>query len=113
LRHTTSPRQVRRQAHFDSDTVWFYVKRCGRTQRCGITAAALTLLEAHKAASGSSVTPQKNILRQHKEWVRALALLELAGRDATSQSTLVLTESQVRFQLACDDTPELPNVLCF
>ena len=111
MQHTTSARPGRRAPPLERETAWFLVKQRGRRRRCGITLAALRLLAA-ETAIGSPADPPKRILGRHKDWVRALALLELAERGDISDSPLVLREAQVRFQLACDASADLPDVLC-
>jgi hypothetical protein len=111
LKHPTSAGNLRRQVLFESRTVWFYVKRAGRAVRCGITAAALRLLDEERAGRSLATSPRA-IFQQHREWVRALALIELSERQESKAGPLLLTEAEVRFQLACDDTPDLPDVLC-
>jgi hypothetical protein len=97
-------------AQLERDTLWFYAKR-GRARRCGITVDALRFLAA-EMVRGSASLPPRVILARHKEWLRALALLELAERDPADTRPLVLSEAHVRFQLASEETPDLPDVLC-
>jgi hypothetical protein len=91
------------------DAVLFYVYQDGRLRRCGITGDALRLLAAEFDGASLTDTPQ-SIFQRHRAWIGALALLEL--RERGGSKTLLLTEAQVQFQLACEATPDLPDVLC-
>jgi hypothetical protein len=89
--------------------VFFYVHHDGSLRRCGITGDALRLLAAE--TDGASLTDTLQIVFQrYRAWITALALLEL--RERGGPRTLQLGEADVRFQLACEATPDLPEVLC-
>jgi hypothetical protein len=91
------------------DSVFFYAHHDGRLRRCGITTDALRLLATAIEGASLTDTPQ-SIFQRHRAWIGALALLEL--RERGSSKTLLLTKAQVQFQLACEATPDLPDVLC-
>jgi hypothetical protein len=91
------------------DSVFFYVHHDGRLRRCGIMGDALRLLAAEIDGASLPETP-RSIFHRHRAWIGALALLEL--RERGGSQTLLLTEAQVLFQLACEATPDLPDVLC-
>jgi hypothetical protein len=110
--HTSFVRQSRRRtAPPTAGSVFFYVHRDGRLRRCGITADALRLLAAEIGGVSSADAPG-TAFRRHQDWVRTLALLVLQERGDADGKTLMLTEADVRFQLACDATTDLPDVLC-
>ena len=89
--------------------MFFYVHHDGRLRRCGITADALSLLATEIGGVSSADTPGA-AFRRHQDWVRTLALFVLEERG--DAKTVMLTEADVRFQLACDATMDLPSVLC-
>jgi hypothetical protein len=110
--HTSFVRQSRRRAApASAGSVFFYVHHDGRLRRCGITADALSLLATEIGGLSWADTPG-TAFRRHKDWVRTLALLVLQERGDADGKTLMLTEADVRFQLACDATMDLPSVLC-
>ena len=88
--------------------VWFYIRYQGRRRRCGITAGALAVLDPQQ--TGLDPATWRAVYRRHQAWIAALARAELDERP--TRGLLVLAASHVRFQLACDETPELPEVLC-
>jgi hypothetical protein len=73
------------------------------------------ILDAAKTSrDGSAVPPAKRIYQKHKDWVRDLAVAELIEcAAALGAQPLMLSPAKVRFQLACDESPDLPDVLCF
>jgi hypothetical protein len=111
LRHTSFVRQSRHAAPPIAGSAFFYVHHDRRLRRCGITSDALRLLAADRGGVPFFDFP-KAIFERHEHWIRALALVELREREGTHSGTLLLTETNVRFQLACDSTPELPDVFC-
>jgi hypothetical protein len=118
MKHASSPaRHASPPARQTRDTIWFYTRHHGRLRRCGIQAEALALLEPGSWAGdiASDPTARPRTLMRHISWIRALAAVELEERGEQPAGTppLVLTAAQVRFQLACDASPDLPDVLCF
>ena len=105
--HIAFARQTHR-APPGTGSVFFYVHHDGRLRRCGITGEALRLLSGAFSGASPSDTPQ-SIFRRHRAWIGALALLEY--REHGGAKTLLLTETEVRFQLACD-AEDIPQVLC-
>jgi hypothetical protein len=105
--HIAFSRHTRRMTS-GTDSVFFYVHHDGRLRRCGITGDALRLLAAGIGGASPTDTPQ-SIFRRHRAWIGALALLE--HRERGGANTLVLTETDVRLQLACE-AEDLPDVLC-
>ena len=92
----------------DTGPIWFYIQYQGRRRRCGITAGALAVLDPQQ--TGLDPVTWIAVYRRHKEWIATLARAELDERP--TRGPLVLAASHVRFQLACEATPELPEVLC-
>jgi hypothetical protein len=114
MKHQSSPAgHTREGVAPQPGVIWFVAKYRGKQRRCGIELEALALLET-ACASGLEYDPpaQRRILTRHLTWIRALAVIELE-EQAPSDTPLVLTAAQVRFQLACDASPALPDVLCF
>jgi len=101
-------------ASYQQDTFWFFVQTGGERQRSGITVEALTLLEPAQPDGSARLgdTAARRILRKHIAWVWALAAAELAERPQPAGDALVLTAAQVRFQQACDESADLPDILC-
>ena len=93
----------------DTGPIWFYIQYQGRRRRCGITAAALDILGPQQM--GLDPASGRAVYRRHKDWIAMLARIELEERP--TRGPLILTASHVRFQFACDETPDLPDVLCF
>jgi hypothetical protein len=47
---------------------------------------------------------------ERRNWIKTLAQSELTEHEV--KGTLVLTPADVRFQLACDESGDIPDVLC-
>jgi len=91
---------MRRQA------VCFVLGQSGIT--CAIERAALELLESR---APPDVAECLSAYSKHRTWIVDLATAEFSERGATRAGDLVLTQADVRFQIACEET-NLPDILC-
>ena len=103
----TSTMTVFADATADRDAACTFIVQFGlRLRRCGVTRAALRLLE-HRAIETDS--DAMHAMDRHLDWLKVLAVFEMRERATLSHTVLVLTESMVRFQLAADEN-ELSNL---
>src|SRR5258708_23504201 len=86
--------------------VCFVLGQSGIT--CAIERAALELLESRAPLY---IAECMSAYSKHRTWIVDLATAEFEERGGTLTGDLVLTQADVRFQIACEET-DLPGILC-
>jgi hypothetical protein len=93
----------------DRSVIWFFVKSGDRTRRrCGVVVDALAILDPRLDILDLAAC--RRTFGEHRNWIKTLAQIELTEHEV--KGTLVLTPAHVRFQLGCDESGDIPDVLC-